>query len=241
VARFESSIAANGMFPKLSVILTAVIAACVAVLSASIGLVGTGNPVKQSTAVPDISHLLMRQAIMDAPEWQHFQALASTRRADELLRLRDLSATPTVVESAEQPPEVALAAPPSAAEPADDVATKAADLQTDQAPGAAAPASLASTSTAEPATGSNAPVATIVASLDHVAGETTGAIAPPKPARVAMPRPNPKARKKKLAAAAGGHKQVARLAASATAAVTAAEKPAVGSSRRDIKVAEPRK
>jgi len=35
VARFESSIAANDMFPKLSIILTAVIAACVAVLSAS--------------------------------------------------------------------------------------------------------------------------------------------------------------------------------------------------------------
>jgi hypothetical protein len=82
-----------------------------------------------------------------------------------------------------------------------------------------------------------------VASLQDGAGETTGGIAPPKLSRVATPRPNPKARaearRKKLAAAAGGHKQVASLDAGATAASTAAEKPSVGSSRRGTKVAEP--
>jgi hypothetical protein len=86
-----------------------------------------------------------------------------------------------------------------------------------------------------------------VASLQDGAVETTGGIAPPKLSRVAIPRPNPKARaearrKKLAAAAAGGHKQVANLDAGATAASTAAEKPSVGSSRRGTKVAEqPRK
>ena len=245
MARFESSIAANDMFPKLSIILTAVIAACVAVLSASVGLVGTGNSVKHAVAVPDIGHLLMQQAIMDAPEWQHFQSLAYARRADELLRLRDLPVAPAraVVEFAEQPQtDATLAAPPFATEPPDDVATKTAALQTDQARSAAA---LAGPITAEPSTGSDAPVATIVASLQDGAGETTGGIAPPKLSRVAMPRPNPKARaeaRRKKLAAAGGHKQVANLDAGATAASTVAEKPSVGSSRRGTKVAEqPRK
>ena len=233
------------MFPKLSIILTAVIAACVAVLSASVGLVGTGNSVKHAVAVPDIGHLLMQQAIMDAPEWQHFQSLAYARRADELLRLRDLPAAPAraVVEFAEQAQtDAVLAAPPFATEPADDVATKTAALQTDQARSAAA---LAGPITAEPPTGSDAPVATIVASLQDGAVETTGGIAPPKLSRVAMPRPNPKARaeaRRKKLAAAGGHKQVANLDAGATAASTVAEKPSVGSSRRGTKVAEqPRK
>jgi len=250
VARFESSIAANDMFPKLSIILTAVIAACVAVLSASVGLIGTGNSVKHAIAVPDIGHLLMQQAIMDAPEWQHFQSLAYARRADELLRLRDLPAAPAraVVEFAEQPQtDATLAAPPFATEPPDDVATKTAALQTDRAQSAAAPASLAGAITAEPSTGNDTPVATIVASLQDGAGETTGGIAPPKLSRVAMPRPNPKARaearRKTLAtAAAGGHKQVAKLDAGATVASTAAEKASVGSSRRGTQVAEqPRK
>jgi hypothetical protein len=233
------------MFPKLSIILTAVIAACVAVLSASVGLVGTGNSVKHAVAVPDIGHLLMQQAIMDAPEWQHFQSLAYARRADELLRLRDLPVAPAraVVEFAEQAQtDAVLAAPPFATEPADDVATKTAALQTDQARSAAA---LAGPITAEPSTGSDAPVATIVASLQDGAGETTGGIAPPQLSRVAMPRPNPKARaeaRRKKLAAAGGHKQVANLDAGATAASTVAEKPSVGSSRRGTKVAEqPRK
>ena len=233
------------MFPKLSIILTAVIAACVAVLSASVGLVGTGNSVKHAVAVPDIGHLLMQQAIMDAPEWQHFQSLAYARRADELLRLRDLPVAPAraVVEFAEQAQtDAVLAAPPFATEPADDVATKTAALQTDQARSAAA---LAGPITAEPSTGNDTPVATIVASLQDGAGETTGGIAPPKLSRVAMPRPNPKARaeaRRKKLAAAGGHKQVANLDAGATAASTVAEKPSVGSSRRGTKVAEqPRK
>src|SRR6476646_10585247 len=92
------------MLPKLSIILTAVIAACVAVLAASIGLVGTGNPVKQAVDVPDVGRSLMQQAIVEAPDWQHFQLLAYSRRADELLRLRDLPAAPAraVVEFAEQ-------------------------------------------------------------------------------------------------------------------------------------------
>jgi hypothetical protein len=154
VARFESSIAANNMLPKLSIILTAVIAACVAVLAASVGLVGTGNPVKQAVDVPDVGRSLMQQAIVETPDWQHFQLLAYSRRADELLRLRDLPAAPAraVVEFAEQ-----AQADAALAEPAADSTTRTAALQADQAQSApasaAAPSLPANTATAEPAMG----------------------------------------------------------------------------------------
>jgi hypothetical protein len=264
VARFESSIAANNMLPKLSIILTAVIAACVAVLAASIGLIGTGNPVKQAVDVPDVGRSLIRQAIVEAPDWQHFQLLAYSRRADELLRLRDLPAAPAraVVEFAEQAQaDAALAAPPLAAEPAADSTTRTAALQVGQAPStpasAGAPAPLAGTIAAEPSAGGDAPlaspateggtpIATIVASIQDGA-ETTAAIAPPTLSRVVLPRPNLKARaqarKKKLAAAAtaaGG--QIASIAAGATASAKTAEIPSAGASRRGTKAAaQPRK
>jgi hypothetical protein len=249
VARFESSIAANNMLPKLSIILTAVIAACVAVLAASVGLVGTGNPVKQAVDVPDVGRSLMQQAIVETPDWQHFQLLAYSRRADELLRLRDLPAAPAraVVEFAEQ-----AQADAALAEPAADSTTRTAALQADQAQ--SAPASAAAPSLpantprarppplASPAAEADTPVASIVASLQDGA-ETTAAIAPPTLSRVVLPRPNLKvraeARKKKLAAAGG---QVASIAAGATASAKTAETPSVGASRRGTKVAaQPRK
>jgi hypothetical protein len=260
VARSESSIATNNMLPKLSIILTAVIAACVAVLAASIGLVGTGNPVKQVVDVPDVGRSLMRQAIVEAPDWQHFQLLAYSRRADELLRLRDLPAAPAraVVEFAEQAQaDAALAAPPLAAEPAADSTTRIAALQVDQAQStpasAGAPAPLAGTIAADPSAGGDAPlaspategdtpVATIVASIQDGA-ETTAAIVPPTLSRVVLPRPNLKARaqaRKKKPTAPGG--QVASIAAGATASAKTAETPSVGASRRGTKVAaQPRK
>jgi hypothetical protein len=244
VARFESSIAANNMLPKLSIILTAVIAACVAVLAASVGLVGTGNPVKQAVDVPDVGRSLMQQAIVETPDWQHFQLLAYSRRADELLRLRDLPAAPAraVVEFAEQ-----AQADAALAEPAADSTTRTAAQQADQAQsapgGAAAPsAPAAPPPLASPAAEADTPVASIVASLQDGA-ETTAAIAPPTLSRVVLPRPNLKvraeARKKKLAAAGG---QVASIAAGATASAKTAETPSVGASRRGTKVAaQPRK
>ncbi|HEX4553248.1 MAG TPA: hypothetical protein VH249_04645 [Xanthobacteraceae bacterium] len=225
-----------------------------AVLAASIGLVGTGNPVKQAVDVPDVGRSLMQQAIVETPDWQHFQLLAYSRRADELLRLRDLPAAPAraVVEFAEQ-----AQADAALAEPAADSTTRTAALQVDQAQStpanAGAPAPLAGTIAAEPAAGGDAPlaspateggasVATIVASIQDGA-ETTAAIAPPTLSRVVLPRPNLKARaearKKKLPAEGG---QVASIAAGATASAKTAEIPSVGASRRGTKIAaQPRK
>src|SRR5262249_48536836 len=84
------------------------------------------DPARNISGVPDLSRTLVRQAIVEGPEGQQSQGLTYTsRRADELLRLRDLPVTPVraVVEYAEQaqagaaegasaPPAPAAAPPP---------------------------------------------------------------------------------------------------------------------------------
>ena len=201
---------------------------------------------------PTSGRSLMQQAIVETPDWQHFQLLAYSRLADELLR--DLPAAPAraVVEFAEQ-----AQADAALAEPAADSTTRTAALQADQAQeragerGRAFPAGQhghgraghgGEAPLASPAAEADTPVASIVASLQDGA-ETTAAIAPPTLSRVVLPRPNLKvraeARKKKLAAAGG---QVASIAAGATASAKTAETPSVGASCRGAKVAaQPRK
>ena len=84
--------------------LTALFATTMLALAASAGMFGSGVPGKRVADVPELSRALVRQAIVEEPDWQHFQLLAYSRRADELLRLRELSASPAraVVEYAEQ-------------------------------------------------------------------------------------------------------------------------------------------
>jgi hypothetical protein len=78
-------------------------------LAAGAGLFGTGVSGKHVADVPELNRALVRQAIVEQPDWQHFQLLAYSRRADELQRLRELSANPTraVVEYAERAPAAA--------------------------------------------------------------------------------------------------------------------------------------
>ena len=120
---------AKAMLPKLRIILAAMIATCAAVLTLSAGVLGTRDPANNLSGVPDVSRTLVRQAVVEEPEWRQSQLLAYSRRADELLRLRDLPATPVraVVEYAEQAQARAgEAARATAAPPADSATPPAA-------------------------------------------------------------------------------------------------------------------
>src|SRR5215467_3659165 len=88
------------MLPKLRIILVAMLATCAVVLALSAGVVGARGP-SDIAAVPEVSRTL--HAFAD-PDQQQLHLLAYSRRADELLRLRDLPVTPVraVVEYAEQ-------------------------------------------------------------------------------------------------------------------------------------------
>lgn len=138
--------------------LAALFATSVAALATSAGLFGTDDPGKHVSDVPEVRRTLVQRAIVQPPEWRHFQSLAYSRRADELQRLRELPAAPAraVVEYAERaqakaadgaPPETsgasthpatesiavasAPAGPPSGSAPASDAAAAAtATIQT---------------------------------------------------------------------------------------------------------------
>lgn len=160
------------MLPKLRIILAAVFATCAAVLALSAGMLGTRPPGDDLSGVPEISRTLMRQAIVAEPDRQQVQLLAYSRRADELLRLRDLPVTPAraVVDYAEQ-------AQARAAETASAAAVTAATLPTESVTGPAAAASNSA-----PTEAASAPTAT----ADTPAASATPPTDTPPPATVAM-------------------------------------------------------
>ena len=157
------------MLPKLRIILAAVIATCAAVLALSAGILGARAPGNDLGGVSDLSRTLVRQAIVAEPESQQSHLLAYSRRADELLRLRDLPVTPAraVVEYAEQ--------------------AQARAAETASAPAATPPAD------APPATDSMA----VVTAPAHTLAPATVAMAPVRtrrPIRPPRPRRSPPAR-----------------------------------------------
>ena len=90
---------AKAMLPKFRIIVVAMIATCAAVLALSASMLGSRDPVRHLSGVPDVT--LVREALIEEPESQQSQLLAYSRRADELMRLRDLPVR-AVVEYAEQ-------------------------------------------------------------------------------------------------------------------------------------------
>jgi hypothetical protein len=117
--------AVHAMLPNLRMILGAVIAACAVVLAASAGFIGSRDPARGFAEIPEVSRPLMQTAIMEEPEWQHFQLLASARRADELQRLLELPVTPVraVVEMPEPAAEPVTANVPVTAQPREESGT----------------------------------------------------------------------------------------------------------------------
>lgn len=151
--------AAKTMLPKLRIILTAMIVTCAAVLTLSAGMLGTRDPVNNLSGVPDISRALVREAVVEEPEWQQLQVLAYSRRADELMRLRDLPVTPVraVVEYADQARARAAETASAPAAPLAAAPDVAAVVPTDSA---TAPALTVPASEPAPTIVATAPVAT---------------------------------------------------------------------------------
>jgi hypothetical protein len=183
--------AAETMLPSLRIILAAVIAACAAVLTLSAGFLGSRDQAGNLSGVPDLSRPLVRQAIVEEPEWQQVQVLAYSRRADELQRLRELPVTPVraVVEYAEQAQARAAEAASAAAAPT------VAPVEAPAAEPAAAPAA-----TSEPATiVATAPAAIAPTDTPREPAADSPAVAaappadtpPPVPAIAAAPVANP--------------------------------------------------
>src|SRR5262249_28103694 len=83
---------------------------------ASATLLGIREPGGRVAGVPDVSRMLVRQAIVEQPE--NIETLAYARRADELVRLRDLPVTPVraVAEYAERAQDNAGGNPGNSAE-----------------------------------------------------------------------------------------------------------------------------
>jgi hypothetical protein len=234
------------MLPKLRIILAAVFAACAAVLALSAGLHGA-RPGDDLASVPEVSRALVRQAIVAEPDAQ-LQLLAYSRRADELLRLRDLPVTPAravvdyaeraqaraaettsapVVPAATSPADSAAAAAVAASEPAP-AAEASAPTPTADAPVTPAADSAASappTDALPPATVAMAPVA-----IPH--DETTAAIPvvqPASPLPAAAPAADEAPAASAATPAASDDTRVAAVApgGSATAGLYGPEKPKV--------------
>jgi len=244
--------AAGAMLPKLTVILAAMIATCVAIIAISAGLIGARDPDKHLADVPTVSRALMQRAIVEEPEWQHFELLAYSRRADELVRLRNLPVAPAraVVEYAERksaestgapaapPAETIVASAPAAVPPTAEAAPAAnASISAASAAAEAAPVVIASAPPAapvvEPPQAPSAPATAIapvpavpsVSATVAVAAPATAPASPPAP--LAVPGvPPPAATIDPAAPIASIQLANVPSGSAATAAVKPAEKPA---------------
>jgi hypothetical protein len=177
----RSSHAAKKMLPKLRVMLAALIATCAVALAASAGLLGMRTPGKSFADVPDVNRRLVQQAIVEEPDSQSFRMLAYSRRADQLMRLRDLPEAPAraIVEYAER---ARVDATEAANEPA---ATPAAPAPAEAAP---SPPTVVANVPAAPVTAPAPAPATAPAPITDAAAPTTAATEPaaaPDPATTA--------------------------------------------------------
>ena len=248
------------MLPKLRIILAAMLATCATVLALSAGVLGA-RPGDDLAGVPQVSRTLVRQAIVADPEPEQLQLLAYSRRADELLRLRDLPMTPTraVVEYAEQAqartaetsaPTAPAATSPidPATAPASESVTAAAPIPTVEAPPADS-AAAATTDAPPPSMVAMAPVTSPHA--DTAATSPMARPASPAPIVTAPPAdtqsapadstPAPNAAPAETAAANDAKVAAVAPGGSATAEIYGPEKPKIdGKPHRRAKVVHPK-
>jgi len=226
-------------------------------------VLGARNPGNDLAGVPEVSRALVRQAIVADPDRQQVQLLAYSRRADELLRLRELPATPSravvdyveqsqarAAETASAPPAPDSATAPATAvsePPATTVASTSAATPTADAPAAPAAAAVASPSTDTPSAVALAPLAIgQPASPPPAAAVAAAPVGAPADAASASARepsaaPTETPAASTAAPAPSGDAKVAAVqtGASATAEAYGPEQPKTDGKHRRAKVVHP--
>jgi len=154
-------------------LITLTVASAIAVV-ASATLLGIREPGGRVAGVPDVSRMLVRQAIVEQPE--NIETLAYARRADELVRLRDLPVTPVraAAEYAERAQDNASGKPGDSVD-----APAATPLAQDSSPAQASPPAEAPAAEAAPPSPPSEPAA--VANLPATTQPAADAVAAPVP------------------------------------------------------------
>jgi hypothetical protein len=93
------------MFPNLRLIIGAAIASIALVITMGSGVLSLRDPYRTMGEVPELHRPFVQHSMVENPDWHRARSLASSRRNDELQRLRELPAG-SVQADAPEPPTV---------------------------------------------------------------------------------------------------------------------------------------